>query len=324
MPSAPIIPPMSGMPEPEKMLPPLPVTPVLAKPAPLLVWYQVGNHTAEGLAPSAWTSSRLRLSTSSILPWRPSAVPHTTAWSGVSSHSRPASSTTCCIERAWSMVFSRVRRYAASIARIIAPLRVTTGMAWAMITIRMPATIAATPMSVIPAIGTLNPITSAMTPPMIASTPRPVQRVMALLGASLNQPRATTCFSSALSNSPTDEPNSGSSSDEMKSPLPVPPSPRSLWSATSSAGPIGRRALSARRPSSTWSPRAGSVWMPTFLDVPRIPPPSSWNVISPRLARSSIAVVRARREVRPSMTIAPDAAVRSAGGAGIRIDGSSR
>ena len=51
---------------------------------------------------------------------------------------------------------------------------------------------------------------------------------------------------------------------------------------------------------------------------------SSRNAIRPRDARSSIAVVSARRDVPPSMTIAPDAAVRSGGGAGIRIDGSSR
>ena len=37
-----------------------------------------------------------------------------------------------------------------------------------------------------------------------------------------------------------------------------------------------------------------------------------------------MAVVSARREVAPSMIIAPDAAVRSGGGAGIRTDGSSR
>ena len=62
-------------------------------------------------------------------PWRPSAVPQTTAWSGVSSQSRPASATTCSIERAWAIVFWSVRRYAASIARIIAPVIVTAGIA---------------------------------------------------------------------------------------------------------------------------------------------------------------------------------------------------
>ena len=40
----------------------------------------------------------------------PSAVPQTTAWSGVSSQSRPASATTWSIERAWSIVFFSVRR----------------------------------------------------------------------------------------------------------------------------------------------------------------------------------------------------------------------
>ena len=188
----------------------------------------------------------------------------------------------------------------------------------------MPARTAAPPISVSPEIGTLNPMIRAITPPMIASVPRPAQREIALLGASPNQPRATTCFSSALSNSATEVPNWGRSSDEMKSALPLPPRLRSLWRATSSAGPIGRRAFSARRASSTWSPRGGSTWMPTFFEVPRIPPPSSWNEIRPRLARSSIAVVSARRDVPPSMTMAPDAAVRSAGGAGTWIDGSSR
>jgi hypothetical protein len=37
-----------------------------------------------------------------------------------------------------------------------------------------------------------------------------------------------------------------------------------------------------------------------------------------------MAVVNARREVRPSITAAPDAAVRPGGGAGINTDGSSR
>ncbi len=37
-----------------------------------------------------------------------------------------------------------------------------------------------------------------------------------------------------------------------------------------------------------------------------------------------MAVVSARRDVLPSMIIAPDAAVRSGGGAGISTDGSSR
>ena len=66
---------------------------------------------------------------------------------------------------------------------------------------------------------------------------------------------------------------------------------------------------------------AGSVSTPTLrLRMPF----SSRNATRPRLARSSIAVVSARRDVEPSMTIAPDAAVRSGGGAGMRIDGSSR
>ncbi len=99
------------MPEPEKMLPPLPVAPAaFAKPAPLLDWYHAGNQTAEALVPPCWTSSRLRWRTSSMRLCRPSAVPQTTAWSGVSSQSSPASSTTCCIDRAWAMVFSSVRR----------------------------------------------------------------------------------------------------------------------------------------------------------------------------------------------------------------------
>ena len=132
----------------------------------------------------------------------------------------------------------------------------------------------------------------------------------------------TTWPSSALSKSATCGPNLGRSSGSMK------PVVADRWrrrsSATSSAGPVGRRALRWRCASVTASPGGGrDVDADLRAPSPRMPG-SSRNAISPREARSSIAVVRARRDVPPSMTIAPEAAVRSGGGAGMRIDGSSR
>ena len=78
--------------------------------APLEFWYQIGKYGTAPVARPSLTSSRLRDRTPSISLWSPSAVPQTTAWSGVSSQSSPASSMTCCIERAWAMVFWSVRR----------------------------------------------------------------------------------------------------------------------------------------------------------------------------------------------------------------------
>ena len=48
------------------------------------------------------------------------------------------------------------------------------------------------------------------------------------------------------------------------------------------------------------------------------------EAISPRPARSTSAVVKARRVARPSMTTAAAAGVRPGGGAGMRIEASSR
>ncbi len=223
-----------------------------------------GNREPTPCVVPALTSARLRARTPSISPWSPSAVPQTTAWSGVSSQSRPASSTTCCIERDCSMVFWSVRRYAASIARIIAPDIDTAGIAWATTTTTMPPAMAAAPMAVRPASGILSPATMPMTPPMIARTPRPVQRLTTLLGFSPNQPRSTTCLSSAVSKAATSEPNLGRSSGLMK-----PSSGRaialSFVNATFSAGPIGRRAFSRRCASTSGSPAPGETSMPTFL-----------------------------------------------------------
>ena len=112
----------------------------------------------------------------------------------------------------------------------------------------------------------------------------------------------------------------GRSSGVMKSPSSPTARPRRAISAASSAGPIGRREFRARCASTTASPGSGLMSTPTFLLDSR-PPGSSRKASRPRDARSSIAVVSARREVPPSMIIAPDAAVRSGGGAGMWIDG---
>jgi hypothetical protein len=73
---------------------------------------------------------------------------------------------------------------------------VTAGIAWAKPMTTMPPTIAATPIKVRPENGMFSPAISAMTPPMMARTPRPVQRPTTLLGFSVNQPWPTTSSSS--------------------------------------------------------------------------------------------------------------------------------
>ena len=88
-------------------------------------------------------------------------------------------------------------------------------MLWAMMMTTIPPAMAAPPMRTSPAIGTLNPMTSAMTPATTARIPRPAQRDTTLLGFSLNQPRSTTWPSRALSNAATEVPNSGRSSGSM-------------------------------------------------------------------------------------------------------------
>src|SRR6478752_2835616 len=105
VPRADIIPPRSGTADPEKMLPPEPDAAASANVPPDDVWYHIGKYTDDAFVGDSRTSSRLRCRTLSISDWRPSAVPHTTAWSGVSSQVSPAPSTTCCIVRDCSIVF---------------------------------------------------------------------------------------------------------------------------------------------------------------------------------------------------------------------------
>ena len=68
-----------------------------------------------------------------------------------------ASRTTSSIDRAWAIVFSRVRRYASSIARIIAPGIVREGMIRARISSTTPAAMSAPPTTTSPSEGRLNP-----------------------------------------------------------------------------------------------------------------------------------------------------------------------
>ena len=136
---------------------------------------------------------------------------------------------------------------------------------------------------------------SRRSPATMARRPRPTQRATTLLGFSTIQPRLTTWLS-RLGRSPTPRAELGQvvGLDEV---LRTVPSARNSVRATASAGPIGRRALRARCASSTASPAAGSVSMPTLVDSPSRPL-SSRNAIRPRDARSSIAVVKARRDGR--------------------------
>ena len=62
------------------------------------------------------------------------------------------------IERAWAIVLSSVRRYAASIARIIAPAIVRAGICRPTIQVRTPAAARATPRSTKPWLGRLTPM----------------------------------------------------------------------------------------------------------------------------------------------------------------------
>ena len=90
----------------------------------------------------------------------------------------------------------------------------------------------------------LSPAISAMTPPTMARTPRPVQRPTTLLGFSVNQPRLTTCSSSALSKAATSEPNLGRFSGVMMSPS----SPRARPRRAAQCRFLGRADRAARIP----------------------------------------------------------------------------
>ena len=91
-------------------------------------------------------------------------------------------------------------------------------------------------------------------------------------------------------------------------------------SATSSAGPIGPAALRARCASSD---RVAARRLDVDADLVRSEqrPSPRGTRCSPRLARSSIAVVSARRDVRRPSPSRRTRAVRSGGGAGMRIEG---
>jgi len=205
----------------------------------------------------------------------------------------------------------------------MAPDIVTAGMLRAIRTTTIPPRTPAAPSAVRPEKGTDKPASSASDPTALATTPRTAHVVMTLLGFSANQPCPTTCASRARSKAATFSPNLGTSSGSIYEPSELPPIARRSRNASSSAGPIGRRAFRARWASSSAPARPGTTSIPTFLPMPSRPL-SWWNEIRPRLARSSIAVVNARRDVPPSITTAPAAAVSSGGGAGISTDGSSR
>ena len=84
----------------------------------------------------------------------------------------------------------------------------------------------------------------------------------------------------------------------MKPPSSPAPSAWSLCRASSSAGPVGPARLRARCASISASPaRRGHVDADLVAARPRNPPSSWRKAIRPREARSSMAVVRARREV---------------------------
>ena len=125
-------------------------------------------------------------------------------------------------------------------------------------------------------------------------------------GAPTIQPRSTTCCSSALSNVG----DRGAELGQVVGLDVVAPCRRAC--AGAAARPprparSGAASSATRCASSTGSPGGGFVSMPTFFDSPSMPS-SSRKAIWPRLARSSIAVVSARRDVPPSMTKAPEAA----------------
>ncbi len=148
---------MFGTAEPENSPPPPAPPPANALPEPPPPPYQTGIHVEPDATRPSRSSSRLRWRTLSISAFKPSAVPQTTAWSGVSSQESPASLTTWSIERDWSIVFFSVRRYAASIARIMAPGRVTVGICLPMTAIAIPATRRAIPRNSSPLNGMFHP-----------------------------------------------------------------------------------------------------------------------------------------------------------------------
>ena len=223
---------------------------------------------------------------------RPSAVPHTTAWSGVSSHARPALSTTCCIERDCSMVFWRVRRYAASIARTMAPGIVTRGMLRANNMMTTPPAMAAPPITTSPEAGRFAPSRIAAPPATIAR--RPLATAGHHATRLLDDPATLdhVVFQGGV------EPRHARSElgqlvglDEAF--LPVAERPQVAKGVVlSRPDRLARVALAA---SSTGSPVSGMVSTPTLWDIPSSPL-SSRNVRRPPDARSSIAVVKARRD----------------------------
>ena len=134
----------------------------------------------------------------------------------------------------------------------------------------------------------------------MARTPRPIQRATTLLGFSPNQPRSTTWLLERRVEVGDVRPELRQVVGADEARPRVPPSERS-FAERDLLGRPGRAArVAARRCASTSaSPAAGSTSMPTFLPPsPSRPLVSSRNAMSPRDARSSIAVVSARRDVR--------------------------
>ena len=155
-----------------------------------------------------------------------------------------------------------------------------------------PAASSPPPITTSPEIGTMIPMNSATPPRTASSAPRPYQRRATLPGASANQPWSTANDSSRLLKSSTLAPNPSRSSSARTPSAGA--SSRSWLSAYVSASLSGRRALS-RRWAASWSFAGGLpwVWIETFL-WRNASSASNWS--SPRLARSSSAVVRARRD----------------------------
>ena len=220
MPSADIIPPKSGIPESEKMLPPLPASaaePIERRAARVLVpGREVGHGARRPTLLDVLEAARqdpldLALEAERRAPHDRLVGRVEPVETGLGRRPAPSSAPAPSSSGASA---DRRRASPGSSRRASSP-PASPGRS-TMTT--MPPTIAATPIRVRPENGMLSPAISAMTPPTMARTPRPVQRPTTLLGFSANQPRLTTCSSSALSKAATSEPNLGRSSGVMKSP----------------------------------------------------------------------------------------------------------
>ena len=201
---------------------------------------------------------------------------------------------------------------------MVAPASVRAGIAWASTNVRIPATRTALPMSSRPSLGRLTARTISPIPTAASMPPRRRHRVNAACGFSRNQPFLVTYDSSRSSNVDTFLPKPSSAVESMchtpssvRVPIPV-----SSRRANVSAGSTGRRRFRAILASLS----SGVLMSMPILSLPKVCG-SGRNASSSRLARSSIAVVRVWRDDWPSKTSAPAGAVRSGGGAGMRIEG---